>query len=136
MYCNKCGNKVNPNQRFCNKCGNKLIFNKTDDEINYETNDTTIENNKNSSNQSNKGNKSISISVLMVILIVLVIIILIFSIITKKGQDYYFSENNEIKNEVEISPSVQSNSNTTQKSGKYSTAIITDNVYSGISNTG
>ena len=24
MYCNKCGDPVESNERFCNKCGNKL----------------------------------------------------------------------------------------------------------------
>lgn len=29
MFCNKCGNKVEPGQKFCNKCGEKLISNNT-----------------------------------------------------------------------------------------------------------
>ena len=109
MYCNKCGNKVNPNQQYCNKCGNR---------INYNINDNIANNNRN------------TIIIIITIAIVLVVVgaMSIYSIKIGNKNNYYF--NNEIPEENEQKSNIQSTNGTT---GKYKTAIITDNVYSGIS---
>ncbi len=123
MYCNKCGNKVDDNQQYCNKCGNRLIYNIPNEEINnqrFNSNDYTI-----------KKNKSITIPVVIVIAIIILILIACV-VISKNKKNYYFSEENVVNEEGTTTTQPVATGQTTQK-GKYKTAIITDNVYSGIS---
>lgn len=123
MFCNKCGNEVDQNQEFCNKCGNRLIYN---DPINEE------ENTSNYNNNINKRN--IAIPILITIIIVLIIGTFVYIIISNNNKNnYYFSESNIETTDTEQTPVVQASTNSGSKTGKYSTAIITDNVYYGIS---
>ena len=120
MYCNKCGNKINPNQQYCNKCGNRILYN--------------MQNNNNnpiySSTQYNINNKQNIITISITIIIILIIIgICIYVVKNDNKSNYYF--NNEIIEGNEQTETIDSN--TTITTGKYKTAIITDNVYSGIS---
>ncbi len=110
MFCNKCGNEVSSNQEFCNKCGNRLIYN-----------------NRNNS-------KNIIIPILITILIIVLILGgLIVYIVFNNQNNYYFVDTN--KNDLEQITNEQTSTTDSQdtKKGKYNTAIITDNVYSGIS---
>ncbi len=124
MFCNKCGNEVAQNQEFCNKCGNRLIHNvPTDDEknnINYNI---------------NVNKKNIVIPILITILIIVLIIgaFVYFIISNNNKNNYYFSESNIENTNTDQASVVQASANSGSKTGKYSTAIITDNVYSGIS---
>ena len=36
MFCNKCGNKVELNQKYCNKCGNALTYKKSNKKLVHE----------------------------------------------------------------------------------------------------
>ena len=120
MFCNKCGNKVEPNQQYCNKCGNKLTYNNFQEKIDY--------NKINYSNNSNiSSNKSLTIAfVIMVIFTIIFVGIVIYFIFNNNG--YYFDDE-AVNNEKEQT----AENNNTQTKGKYKTDIIRDNVYYGIS---
>lgn len=128
MFCNKCGNEVEQNQGFCNKCGNRLIYNTS---INEKENDI----NHNTNYNNNVNNKNIAIPILITILIIVLIIgVFVYFIISNNNKNnYYFSEDNIENTDTGQATIVQASTNSGSKTGKYSTAIITDNVYSGIS---
>ena len=120
MYCNKCGNKVNDNQLFCNKCGNKLIYNKPKENTNYKM-------------QNNFNRKTSVILPIGITIIIIALIIGTFTylIVSKSSKDdYYFSNVSSDMGQSETSGTTETVST---KQGRYKTAIITDNVYSGIS---
>ena len=123
MFCNKCGNEVDQNQKFCNKCGNRLIYNPT---INHEKNNIKY--------NGNDDKKNTAIVILITILIIFLIVgVFVYLIISNNKNNYYFSENNIRNTDLEQDSGGQASINSGSKTGKYSTAIITDNVYSGIS---
>lgn len=88
--------------------------------------------NMNINNNYNSSNNTV-IPILITILIIVLIIgsFVYFIIYSSNKNNYYFSDNNLENKDTEKTDSVQSGTNS--KTGKYSTAIITDNVYSGIS---
>lgn len=126
MYCNRCGNEVGSNQQYCSKCGNRVfnnvrgnIYDKTGGSAQYNMNDNMGTNNKN----------IIIIGITIAIIFIIIAVVVVYSLETDNKSDYYF--NNEVIGETETA---QSNiSTTTSTKGKYKTAIITDNVYYGIS---
>lgn len=118
MFCNKCGNEVKPNQKYCNKCGNALIYRAQKKENNEKINYIN-------SNFNNKQHIVLPI-VLLTIIITLIIGTIIYVILDKNENDYYFGD----KNTDGIA--TQKN-NPNNKTKKYSTSIIVDNVYTGIS---
>ena len=121
MFCNKCGNKVDPNQQYCNKCGNKLIDNKFQEKIDY--NKISYSNNSNINN-----NKSLTIIfIIMIITAIIIVGIVIYFIFYNNINAYYF--NNEVANNETEQTATNNNA---QTKGKYKTDIITDNVYYGI----
>lgn len=126
MFCNKCGNEIDQNQKFCNKCGNRLIYNAP---INNE------ESNNNYNYNTNVNKRNIAISILITILIIVLIIgVFVYFIISNNNKNnYYFSESNIENTDIEQTPVIQASTTSGSKTRKYSTAIITDNVYSGIS---
>ena len=114
MFCNKCGNEVSPNQVFCNRCGNRLQ-------------NANFNNSYNNVNKKN-GNKKIIIVIIITVIIVLSMLIgFICFVISNNKNDYYFAQPS-LNGDDEIQTT-----NVNNKKGKYKTAIITDNVYSGIS---
>ncbi len=148
MFCNKCGNEVYPNQKFCNKCGNHLLYTTQNNAIpnntienNMMQNDA-IQNHYRSSylNYNNKNSNTKIIIITVVIMIIIILLTTVILLITNKNS-YNFDYGN-VENSVNGTPAVQNgdNNNTIQngggntiKSGKNATAIITDNVYYGIS---
>ncbi len=126
MFCNKCGNEIDQNQKFCNKCGNRLIYNAP---INNE------ESNNNYNYNTNVNKRNIAIPILITILIIVLIIgVFVYFIISNNNKnDYYFSESNIENTDIEQTPVIQASTTSGSKTRKYSTEIITDNVYSGIS---
>ena len=122
MYCNKCGNKVDENQKYCNKCGNYLIYN-----MQSNINNTRKNNTNNNTNVKNNMNIVIIIIMLIIACVLVPAIIKIVKSLNTK-ENYYFGE--EAIGQVLNEEQVEKNEN---KKGKYKTAIITDNVYSGIS---
>lgn len=113
MFCNKCGNKVEINQKYCSKCGNVLLYNKQNEE-------------------NVASNKKLLIGIIIIIVISLLVIGISIYFILNNNSNYYF-DNKIVTNETEKENQNQtSSSNSSTKKGKYKTAIITDNVYSGI----
>ena len=133
MFCNNCGSEVNPEQKFCNKCGNRLTSYVSKDNIKYDKATKNVSNNK----AVNNPNKAIPIA----LAILIIIIILGYSVNkyleSDNGGEYYFPENNigttieDNTHEEGNTPAVSTNNN--PKKGRYNTAIITDNVYTGVS---
>lgn len=129
MYCNKCGNKVEQNQQYCNKCGSRIFYDAKNnineriyDPAQYNINDKTVNHNRN----------IIIIIITIVIVLMIVVGMGIYSIKLDNKSNYYFNDNSI--GESKQTETVQSNTtSTTTTTGKYKTAIITDNVYSGIS---
>ncbi len=131
MICNKCGKVVNPNQEVCDKCGNIL---KNNSRNNFQDN-------------SNKGSDvAFPITVTILIIILILALSAYFVVIKTKKRNYYigesilYEEDNDSKNDssnTDSSNNTTSNTtNTTKSKGKYKTAIITDNVYTGVSLNG
>ncbi len=126
MFCGKCGNKVDLDQKYCDKCGNLLM-----DHVNI-----VDENNKNIiNNKSKNDNTSIYIKRLFdnnkwmiivgVVIGVCILIVLIF-LFNLFGSKYYFDTN------YKPDTHVTSNSSNVVRNSKYSTVIIYDNTYSGV----
>ena len=128
MFCNKGGNKVDVNQVFCNKCGNRLTYNSQINNQSYNLNNNINADKKNK-------NKNIIIIVLIAVLVIVSIVgVLVYFIsISNSKNDFYFSDNNMENEDKDQDTISQANTSSISKTGKYSTAIITDNVYSGIS---
>ncbi len=119
MYCNKCGNKLEPNSKFCNKCGNQITVEDAKDKK-----ATNLEFIKSLIYNLNK--KIISNKKSFILLGMFIIAINLIIIGVNKNKNYYFNLNEE-KTNNEI---VQSTNETPK--GKYKTIIVYDNTYSGV----
>lgn len=135
MFCPKCGDPVEQNERYCNKCGNRVENDNTLNVNNTFNQTTNLHNNlgnnniaQNSQHNNKSNNKMISIGISIGAGILLVIVI--FAVIINSSGKYYFSNNSYENNEENIE-SNNTNSTSTRKS-KYSTIIIADNTYSGV----
>ncbi len=114
MFCNKCGNFVEDNQQYCNKCGNYL--------------ENNAQKWQNDNYEYRKSNSKI-VPVIIIIISIALIILLSMKLLSQK-KDYYIGyQNIDEVGVVEEEAVVEQDT----KKGKYKTAIITDNVYSGIS---
>ena len=143
MFCSKCGDAIEPNEKFCNKCGNPLNVSQSN-----LTNQNIAVSNQNSLNNYNnyvtqnvngsyhqsyvntpnkKEEKKMILIGASVGIGVFLVLLLIINFIGGFSKKYYFDINsNEQNNEI-----VQSSGSATKK-GKYSTVIIYDNTYSGV----
>lgn len=146
MFCHKCGNHVENGTKYCNKCGTFL-----GEPINNDSGQLTFEQNKgiNIPNQypqyiipnvnqnngfvrENNNSKMVFIGVGcgLGILAIITLIVVVFG---KNTSDYYFFSSetygDENNSNTEIVEKKQEN---IAKKGKFQTAIITDNTYSGI----
>lgn len=108
MYCSKCGDIIEHNEKYCNKCGNFL---------------------GNRQVEKKADNKHQIIGIGIAGFLILVIGILIIN--NSNSGNYYFSDDN-YDEEIITSPSSSSNSGETTSKNKYKTMIITDNVYTGV----
>lgn len=156
MFCSKCGDPVEPNEKFCNKCGNPLNnqqSNQTTQNIsnsipnplynsnNYNQNIQSIntgnnqnfnyQNNNNynnyQQNYSTKNNKKMIFIGAGVGIGVFLILFLIINFTGGSSGKYFFDTNSsEQNNEIVQNPGTQ------PRKSKYSTVIIYDNTYSGV----
>ena len=156
MFCSKCGDPIEQNEKFCNKCGNPLnvlqsnltnqnIATPNQNSLNNSNNNYVTQNvnnnyqnpqpinNYNNYQQSymntpnNKDNKKMIFIGAGIGVGLFLILFLITHFIGNSSENYYFDTNhNEQNNEI-----VQSTGSSTKK-GKYKTAIIYDNTYSGV----
>lgn len=131
MFCNKCGNEVFPNQKYCNKCGNLLTYNIQKQQTNE------YQNEKNNYNINNHYNtKSNLILIKTVIILILLMIIITIVLILNNSKNNFTFDDGEVIGETEQTSIAQTSTNNTANTAtksKYKTAIITDNVYSGLS---
>ena len=156
MFCSQCGDPIEQNEKFCNKCGNPLnvpqsnltnqnIATPNQNSLNNSNNNYVTQNvnnnyqnpqpinNYNNYQQSymntpnNKDNKKMIFIGAGIGVGLFLILFLITHFIGNSSENYYFDTNhNEQNNEI-----VQSTGSSTKK-GKYKTAIIYDNTYSGV----
>lgn len=120
MFCGKCGSPIDPNRIYCGKCGNCL------------NNNQQIPNDLSSNSFNNNSTNNIKKPINKFFFIgsgIMVAILIAFIIFNNTG-NYYFSDDAYGNNE-EINSSTNTKSDTTKK-GKYKTAIIYDNRYSGV----
>jgi uncharacterized membrane protein YvbJ len=104
MFCSKCGALIENGQKFCSKCGNPVI---------------TLDNNQNKTINKRK-------KIIVLILGISILMIILFLILILKNNNYYFS--NEVYGETN-----HKENNITTKKGKYTTSIIYDHMYEGVS---
>lgn len=128
MFCPKCGDPVEPNEVYCNKCGS--FINANNNSLNMNGNasfqPSYVYNKSKFNILNNKKMMFIGTGVGLVIIVILIISIFV----VKKGSDsYYFSDNSYEDSNVVIQ------ADTNQIKGKYSTVILTDNKYSGVTIT-
>lgn len=134
-YCNKCGDPIEQNEKFCNKCGNPLQTNFID---NISQSNSIFLNNQNNNIQQpiNLNQQQCSYNNKKEILIGIgagvgiLTLILICSLLIKNPNSKYYFDTNPHENKEKI---IQTQGTTTSKKGKYSTVIIYDNTYSGVS---
>lgn len=111
MFCSKCGDPVEQNETYCNKCGNYVGFNNQ---------------NVKSGNEDNKKMVFIGVGIGVAFLVVVSIVLISFN----KIGGYFFSDNPNVN--IDEITEENSNNQKPQRKSKYSTIIITDNVYSGV----
>ena len=149
-YCSKCGDPVEQNEKFCNKCGNPIQINNVNQnnqqfvgqQVNNNYNQQNMNQNQTNYNQqqinnvqyqnySNRTNNKKGIIIGISCGLGVVALIFIFSLIFKSPSSKYYFDTNVHENNDEI---VQSEGGSASiKKGKYSTSIIYDNTYSGVS---
>ncbi|MBQ6497968.1 MAG: zinc-ribbon domain-containing protein [Bacilli bacterium] len=122
MFCNKCGDPIRPNEKFCSKCGNPIDTNKKNDQIPNNSKNNVI---KSLENLDDRNRIIIGVGIGFVLLILIVLGVHFSS--NSSGR-YYFGENpNKPDTEVPQTPEEE-----LPKRGKYETAIIYDNTYTGV----
>ena len=72
MYCSKCGNKLDPNNKFCSSCGTAIVTTNAVDNVNT-TNNTNVV-------PVNKSKKKIDINKILIILIISVVSITVLGL--------------------------------------------------------
>lgn len=116
MFCNKCGNKVNPGEKFCGACGNKLV-----QEVNIEPNNDWYGVKKNHL-YNDFGKKKMVIIAFCIVSIVLIVGTFVY---VNNKNNYYFTD--EPVSDDTGSDTKGSSSSTNQ------TVIVYDNYYEGVS---
>lgn len=144
MFCHKCGNHIENGTKYCNKCGSPLEIpiNNMSIQPPLEQNNgvnnpnqyppfisPNVSQNINTTGKSNN-NKMVFIGVGsgVGLLVVVVLMVVLFS---SGKYNYYFSSSEKYNNETDTA-SIEKKEESNSKKGKYQTAIITDNTYSGI----
>lgn len=144
MFCHKCGNHIENGTKYCNKCGSPLEIpiNNMSIQPPLEQNNgvnnpnqyppfisPNVSQNINTTAKSNN-NKMVFIGVGsgVGLLVVVVLMVVLFS---SGKYNYYFSSSEKYNNETDTA-SIEKKEESNSKKGKYQTAIITDNTYSGI----
>lgn len=144
MFCPKCGDKVEQNELYCNKCGNFLgnnvQFNQDTNQynnfasINTSTNESNIPKNQIYNYQQLTPNNTTNSKKIFIGIgagVGFLVLMFVCTFIINSGKEkYYFSTNNQDNTDEIVQSPITNNENT--KKGKYSTAIITDNTYSGV----
>lgn len=140
MFCPKCGDQIEQNESYCNKCGNFLGSNTQSNQydnfssINTSTNESRILNNQIYNYQQLTPNNTTNSKKIFIGIgagVSFLVLMFVCTFIISSGKEKYYFSTNDQDNIEEIEKSPTSN-NTTSKKGKYSTAIITDNTYSGV----
>src|SRR5574344_804491 len=106
-FCPKCGDAVEPGEVYCNKCGAYL--------------------GDKSNNDNSVNHKKFLTKKKVIVGAIISIIVLFLVVIISSTNSYYFSNMTYNSNNTDTT----SSTNTTK--GKYSTAIITDHVLTGVS---
>lgn len=124
-YCNNCGDPIEPNEKYCNKCGNLLKKNANI------VNPQSVINTRDFNEQLNvKDGRKKGILLGIGIGVGVVMFLFIVALLVEKQNNKYYFDANSHDNSEEI---VQNQGTSSSVRGKYSTAIIYDNTYSGVS---
>ena len=111
-FCSKCGAPVENGQQYCSKCGNFVS-------------------NSNNGSNSSKGDGRLKKKFVFVgigIGIGFFLLIILFVFLFQNSREKYYFGSNSYEQEEDISPSSES----VNRRGKYSTAIIYNHTYSGV----
>lgn len=144
MFCHKCGNHIENGTKYCNKCGSpiEIPINNMSIQPPLEQNNginnpnqyppfisPNVSQNINITKKSNNNKMAfIGVGSGVGLLVVVVLMVVLFS---SGKYNYYFSSSEKYNNETDTA-SIEKKEESNSKKGKYQTAIITDNTYSGI----
>lgn len=102
MFCNKCGNEIKPNQKYCTRCGNRIV--------------------------NHSENRKTSIIIAVLLLLIMISSTILIYIISGNSINYYFNNEGQLGQKQE-EKEYEDNKN---KEKKYTTDLITDNIYEGL----
>lgn len=138
-FCNKCGDPIEPNEKYCNRCGNFVgncqsnqpLQNQSPQSGNQSITSNLNDNFQQGFYQSNQDSKKyilIGIGAGFSILL----IVFIFTFFITGARDRYYFGNDSYSDSGEVTGSESSG----ESKGKYQTAIIYDHQYTGVSISG
>lgn len=129
MFCSKCGDAIEPNEKYCNKCGNLVQIISTEIPQQPSNNVLYSNNINNSNNISSNIKKNKKLYIIAGSISVIFIVIFAFFLISSDDKVYFSDGSSDDGYNEQNKAGTGSNT----KTGAYQTSINYDNVYENVS---